>query len=84
MSETKVHPATAAWWSQRKTCAKCMHCKTTTGRAGEKVMRCLASNAQKGREGKKITLGPYCIDARGIDQPCGTHALLFKPKPVKD
>lgn len=75
-----VHPRTALWWEQRKTCDQCEHCdrRPTKASGGGRIV------TNPHRCGITPAGGPtglaYCIDAREPDGECGPHAKLFQPK----
>jgi hypothetical protein len=74
LSETflRVHPATELWWQQREQCMRCGNALLTRPYEGETILRCTMLR-QGGAHGSG-----YCIDARGLDGPCGPEAKLFK------
>ena len=81
-----VHPATAAWWEQRRQCESCRHMRLKRGEGNEGVLRCAAAkhpDAQvrlmlSARAGADVR--PYCIDARGEKGDCGPDARLWEGK----
>lgn len=82
-----LHPATALWFEQRKTCEQCAHSYVPNNNdprvEGHEGLRCMATKPDRSckRGGFRINEArSYCIDARLEGAPCGPDAALFKPK----
>ena len=79
-----VHPATALWWQQREQCERCAHAHTVSGRDAETVMWCRAApRPQKDWRVARLHEANgrqwmFCIDARGVNMPCGPAARLYQ------
>lgn len=69
-----MHPRTARWQEERKTCEACAH---VSQQQGDTAMRCTKMAPPKTW---RPLAGGYCIDAREIGMPCGHTARLFTPK----
>lgn len=78
----KLHPRTALWWEQRKTCAQCEYAKVIDNTSGGGGMRCLVSPSETFGNHRRggVYKFSYCIDARDEKAPCGPTARLFTQK----
>lgn len=67
-----MHPRTARWQDERKTCEACAHLER---HGTDPAMRCAKLPAEHVNRWQQFG---YCIDAREAGMPCGPKARQFQ------